>query len=148
MLEACLKNTHLTHDDMQNRVDLLRDAQNHLVLLCQRAETVTSSFTENNSSVKKPAMSKHPGSFETVETRSLNKMGIVDLQNQKLTEQNLVLDSISSIISKQKEIGKAISKELEMQNKLLDKVNDAALSTQQKIASTDQKIKKKTFISL
>lgn len=61
---------------------------------------------------------------ETEETRPLDDRGVVQLQKQKIKDQDSTLDNLSAILTRQKHIGLAISTEIEEQNKILDQMND------------------------
>jgi regulator of vacuolar morphogenesis len=61
---------------------------------------------------------------ETAETRPLDDRGLVQLQKQKMKEQDSQLDTLSAILQRQMHIGMAISTEIDEQNKILDEMND------------------------
>ncbi|KAI8927780.1 hypothetical protein BC831DRAFT_451048 [Entophlyctis helioformis] len=63
------------------------------------------------------------GPQETDETRPLDNQGLLQLQRATLDQQESELDSLSSIIRRQREIGLAMSNELDSQNQLLDELN-------------------------
>lgn len=61
---------------------------------------------------------------ETVETRPLDDRGLLQLQKQKMVDQDSQLDQLSAILLRQAHIGMAISTEIEEQNKILDDMTD------------------------
>jgi regulator of vacuolar morphogenesis len=61
---------------------------------------------------------------ETAETRPLDDRGLIQLQKQKMADQDSQLDNLSAILQRQMHIGVAISTEIEEQNKILDEMND------------------------
>jgi regulator of vacuolar morphogenesis len=54
----------------------------------------------------------------------LDDRGVVQLQKQKIKDQDSTLDNLSATLTRQKHIGLAISTEIEEQNKILDQMND------------------------
>ncbi|CCA71820.1 related to syntaxin [Serendipita indica DSM 11827] len=61
---------------------------------------------------------------ETAETRPLDNKGLLQLQKQKMDDQDSQLDNLSAILQRQMHIGMAISTEVEEQNKILDEMNE------------------------
>lgn len=60
---------------------------------------------------------------ETKETRELDNSGLLQLQQQKMREQDLDVDEIRKIVQRQRELGVAINQELEVQNEMLKMVD-------------------------
>lgn len=60
---------------------------------------------------------------ETKETRELDNSGLLQLQQQKMKEQDLDVDEIRKIVQRQRELGVAINQELEVQNEMLKMVD-------------------------
>lgn len=61
---------------------------------------------------------------ETEETRPLDDRGVLQLQKQKVKDQDTMLDTLSAILTRQKHLGMAISTEIDEQNKILDDMTD------------------------
>ncbi|OBT77104.1 hypothetical protein VF21_05067 [Pseudogymnoascus sp. 05NY08] len=61
---------------------------------------------------------------ETERTRELGNEGVLQLQQQMMQEQDLDLDELAKIVRRQKEMGIAISDELELQNEMLTRVDE------------------------
>ncbi|RMZ87464.1 hypothetical protein DV736_g5309, partial [Chaetothyriales sp. CBS 134916] len=61
---------------------------------------------------------------ETDETRELDNQGLLQLQKQKMAEQDADVEQLRSIIQRQKELGIQINDELSVQNDLLRIVDD------------------------
>ncbi|KIW99717.1 uncharacterized protein Z518_11130 [Rhinocladiella mackenziei CBS 650.93] len=61
---------------------------------------------------------------ETAETRELDNQGVLQLQKQKMAEQDLNVEELRKIVQRQKELGIAINQELEIQNEMLRMVDD------------------------
>ncbi|KAJ3253165.1 hypothetical protein HDU77_004707 [Chytriomyces hyalinus] len=56
---------------------------------------------------------------ETEETLALTNAGLVQLQERQMNEQDQVLESLSTVIGRQREIGTMMRNELELQNQML-----------------------------
>lgn len=61
---------------------------------------------------------------ETDQTRELDNEGVLQLQKQIMQNQDLDVDELRKIVSRQKELGVAINNELHVQNELLDMVDE------------------------
>ncbi|KPI34999.1 uncharacterized protein AB675_11952 [Cyphellophora attinorum] len=61
---------------------------------------------------------------ETAETRELDNQGVVQLQKQKMADQDLDVEELRKIIQRQKELGTQIHEELEVQNEMLRMVEE------------------------
>lgn len=61
---------------------------------------------------------------ETEETRPLDDRGLLQLQKQKMVDQDAQLDQLSAILQRQAHIGMAISTEIDEQNKILDDMTE------------------------
>lgn len=61
---------------------------------------------------------------ETSETRELDNEGVLQLQKQKIADQDISVDEIRKIIMRQKELGIAINNELEVQNEMMRMVEE------------------------
>ncbi|OAP54513.1 hypothetical protein AYL99_10961 [Fonsecaea erecta] len=61
---------------------------------------------------------------ETAETRELDNQGVLQLQKQKMADQDLDVEELRKIVQRQKELGIAINQELEVQNEMLRMVDE------------------------
>ncbi|KAJ5095662.1 hypothetical protein NUU61_005018 [Penicillium alfredii] len=66
-----------------------------------------------------PARSGRVLGKETERTRELDNEGVLQLQRQTMQDQDMSVDELMKIITRQKELGTAINEELEVQNELL-----------------------------
>lgn len=57
---------------------------------------------------------------ETDKTRALDNQGVLQLQKQVMQDQDLNLEELRKIVTRQRELGVAINEELEIQSELLD----------------------------
>ena len=72
---------------------------------------------------------------ETAETRPLDDHGLLQLQKQKVEQQDQQLNDLSAILQRQFHIGHAIHTEIEEQNKILDEFNSDVDRVQGKIGT-------------
>lgn len=79
---------------------------------------------------------------ETAETRALDNQGLLQLQQQKMQEQDLDVDEIRKIVYRQRELGIAINQELEVQNEMLKIVDEDVDRVQGKINVAKKRIGK------
>ena len=79
---------------------------------------------------------------ETAETRELDNQGVVQLQQQKMAEQDLDVDELRKIVQRQRELGVAINQELEVQNEMLTMVDEDVDRVQGKINIAKRRIGK------
>ena len=79
---------------------------------------------------------------ETVETRGLNNMGLLQLQQQEVDQQDSRLESLTSVIRRQRELATAINVELEQQNEILDGLSTDVDKTQGKLANAKKQMRK------
>jgi regulator of vacuolar morphogenesis len=63
---------------------------------------------------------------ETAETRELDNKGVLQLQKQKMADQDLDVEELRRIVQRQRELGAAINNELEVQNEMLRMVDEDA----------------------
>lgn len=61
---------------------------------------------------------------ETDQTRELDNEGVLQLQKQVMADQDMSVNELMKIISRQKELGTAIHEELEVQNKMLNMADE------------------------
>ena len=79
---------------------------------------------------------------ETNETRELDNQGVLQLQKQKMADQDLDVDELRKIVQRQKELGIAINQELEVQNDMLRMVDEDVDRVQEKIQIAKRRIGK------
>ena len=79
---------------------------------------------------------------ETSETRSLDNQGLLQLQQQKMQDQDLDVDEIRKIVQRQRELGVQINQELEIQNEMLRMVDEDVDRVQGKINVAKKRIGK------
>lgn len=79
---------------------------------------------------------------ETSETRELDNNGVLQLQKQKMADQDLDVDDLRKIIQRQRELGVAINQELEVQNEMLKMVDEDVDRVQGKIDIAKKRIGK------
>lgn len=77
---------------------------------------------------------------ETKETRELDNQGLLQLQKQKMRDQDLDVDEIRKIVQRQRELGVAINQELEVQNEMLKMVDEDVDRVQGKINVAKRRI--------
>ncbi|KAL9111928.1 MAG: hypothetical protein Q9227_003778 [Pyrenula ochraceoflavens] len=79
---------------------------------------------------------------ETKETRELDNEGVVQLQKQKMQDQDLDVDELRKIILRQKELGIAINNELAVQADMLNAVDEDVDRVQGKVDIAKRRIGK------
>lgn len=79
---------------------------------------------------------------ETKETRELDNAGLVQLQQQKMADQDMDVDELRKIIMRQRELGEQINQELVVQNEMLKMVDEDVDRVQGKIDIAKKRIGK------
>jgi regulator of vacuolar morphogenesis len=79
---------------------------------------------------------------ETSETRELDNNGVLQLQKQRMADQDLDVDELRKIILRQRELGVAINQELEVQNEMLKMVDEDVDRVQGKVDIAKKRIGK------
>ena len=79
---------------------------------------------------------------ETAETRELDNQGVLQLQKQKMADQDLDVEELRKIVQRQRELGVAIHNELELQNEMLRMVDDDTNRVQAKMDIAKKRIGK------
>lgn len=79
---------------------------------------------------------------ETAETRELDNEGVLQLQKQKMADQDLDVEELRKIVQRQKELGIAINQELEVQNEMLRMVDEDVDRVQGKINIAKRRVGK------
>lgn len=77
---------------------------------------------------------------ETDETRPLDNRQVLGLQEQLMSQQDEALEALSSVISRQKQIGIAINQELDQQNQLLEDLDGTLGRVQGNLKAGDKKL--------
>ncbi|KAJ1948595.1 hypothetical protein EC988_005111 [Linderina pennispora] len=72
---------------------------------------------------------------ETNETRGLDNQGLLQLQADRMKEQDLVVTDFSRLLQRQREMGIAIGSELDLQNQLLSELDQDLDRTGNKLAT-------------
>lgn len=114
--------------------------QEHSSLLSSTSNQPTSSSAA--SSVKAGARPGRVLGRETSETRALDNQGLLQLQQQKMKDQDLDVDELRKIVHRQRELGVAINQELEVQNEMLKMVDEDVDRVQGKINVAKKRIGK------
>lgn len=114
--------------------------QEHTTLLSSASNQPTASSAA--SSVKGATRPGRVLGKETAETRELGNQGLLQLQQQKMKEQDLDVDEIRKIVQRQRELGVAINQELEVQNEMLKMVDEDVDRVQGKINVAKKRIGK------
>lgn len=79
---------------------------------------------------------------ETERTRELDNEGVLQLQRQTMEDQDVSVEELRKIVSRQRELGVAISAELEIQNELLKLTDEDADRLQGKVAIGKKRVGK------
>jgi len=79
---------------------------------------------------------------ETAETRELDNQGVMQLQKQKMADQDLDVEELTRIVMRQRELGVAINQELEVQNEMLKRVDEDVDRVQGKLDIAKKRIGK------
>jgi regulator of vacuolar morphogenesis len=90
----------------------------------------------------KPKTSGRVLGKETAETRELDNEGVLQLQKQKMADQDLDVEELRKIVQRQRELGIAINNELEVQNDMLRMVDEDTDRVQSKIDVAKKRIGK------
>jgi regulator of vacuolar morphogenesis len=90
------------------------------------ADTDRQALLQNGSgfAVKPGRVFGAPKPVETEETRPLDDQGLLQLQQQKMEQQDQDLDSLATILRRQKQLGIAIHSEVSQQIEIIDDLNN------------------------
>ncbi|KAJ3305742.1 hypothetical protein HDV03_001150 [Kappamyces sp. JEL0829] len=77
---------------------------------------------------------------ETERTRTLDSAGLLQLQQQEMHLQDKALDSIAEVVKRQKEIGMAISNELDDHNAMLEQLDEGVTRFETKMKTAEKKV--------
>ncbi|BAO39968.1 vacuolar morphogenesis protein 7 [Kluyveromyces marxianus DMKU3-1042] len=89
-------------------------------------------------SFEEPKISKGRRLGETKETENLGKQQLLQLQKDKIKEQDQQLYQLHEIVHRQKNISLALNQELEAQNELLDLFQDEATTSANKLRTANR----------
>ncbi|KAK5047639.1 hypothetical protein LTR84_006304 [Exophiala bonariae] len=141
--------------EMRRRKDLIATAkkdkeglENLLTAMVTKSklDTAVASFQDTQNLMGTPSGRPKAGGRvlgkETAETRELDNQGVVQLQKQKMAEQDLDVEELRKIVHRQKELGIAINQELEVQNDMLRMVDEDVDRVQGKINIAKRRIGK------
>lgn len=90
----------------------------------------------------KPSSNRKFGIQETSETLNLDNTGILSLQDTYMRKQDDVLEGLSGVVSRQKNIALAIGNELESQIDILEGVEDGIGRINRRVGGLENKMKK------
>jgi regulator of vacuolar morphogenesis len=108
-----------------------------------KLDTAVASMQETQSLIgTKPKAGGRVLGKETAETRELDNQGVLQLQKQKMADQDLDVEELRKIVQRQKELGIAINQELEVQNDMLRMVDEDVDRVQGKITIAKRRIGK------
>ena len=79
---------------------------------------------------------------ETAETRELDNQGLLQLQKQRIENQDLDVEELRKIVQRQKELGVRINEELEVQDEMLRFVDEDVDRVQGKIDIAKKRVGK------
>jgi regulator of vacuolar morphogenesis len=79
--------------------------------------------------------------LETEETRGLDNQQLLEYQNQLMADQDSHMDEFTSILARQKELGMAISHELDAHVEVLDDLDSQTQKTQTKLHFANKKMR-------
>jgi regulator of vacuolar morphogenesis len=124
----------LADGEIRRRRDLIASAKkekegldNLLSAMAQKSklDSAVASIQEKQNLVgTKPKSGGRILGKETAETKELDNSGVLQLQKQKMADQDTDVDELRKIVARQKELGIAINQELEVQNEMLRMVDE------------------------
>ncbi|KAJ2050615.1 hypothetical protein GGI08_005450 [Coemansia sp. S2] len=79
---------------------------------------------------------------ETNQTRGLDSQGLLQLQTERMREQDLVAVEFSALLRRQREMGETIGNELDLQNQLLTELDQDMDRTGSKLAAARRQANK------
>ncbi|CAA20665.1 vacuolar SNARE Vsl1/Vam7 [Schizosaccharomyces pombe] len=79
---------------------------------------------------------------ETQTTKKLDNVGLYNMQNQTMEDQDMQAESLLPIIQRQKELSKMINQEVVEQNSMLDELSNEAYANQKKLHRTRAGLRK------
>jgi regulator of vacuolar morphogenesis len=79
---------------------------------------------------------------ETDETRGRDNRQVLELQNSLVQQQDEQLDQMLNVVKRQKEIGRAIGDELDLQNQLLGELDQRVDFTKSRLSGAGKQLKR------
>ncbi|KAI9371843.1 hypothetical protein BJX61DRAFT_534426 [Aspergillus egyptiacus] len=121
--------------------DGLEDLQNAMATK-SRIDNAVASIKDKEALMGSPSGGRKGGATrsgrvlgkETERTRGLDNQGVLQLQRDTMQEQDLSVQELMKIVTRQKELGVRINEELQVQNEMLRLVNEDADRLEQKVA--------------
>jgi regulator of vacuolar morphogenesis len=145
-------NGRLADGEIRRRKDLIASAKkekegldNLLRAMAQKSklDSAVASIQEKQNLVgTKPKSGGRILGKETAETKELDNGGVLQLQKQKMADQDLDVEELRKIVARQKELGIAINQELEVQNEMLRMVDEDVDRVQGKINIAKKRVSK------
>lgn len=128
--------------ELARRRDLMKNLKNDMVCLEQKLDSssIPSSFAAQRQSLLSGSRRKFGLAQETDVTRPLDDSQLLSLQSQIMNQQDEALDALSSVIKRQKQIGMAITQELDYHNQILDDLEDGVSKTKSNLKAGDKKL--------
>jgi regulator of vacuolar morphogenesis len=120
----------------------LEDLLNAMVTKSKLDNAVAAMHDTHSLVGTKPRTSGRVLGKETAETRELDNNGVLQLQKQKMSDQDLDVEELRKIVQRQRELGIAINNELEVQNDMLRMVDEDTDRVQAKMDIAKKRIGK------
>ena len=110
--------------------------------IAEHTDLLQTSSTANHNSRAPSARTGRVLGKETKETQGLDNQGLLQLQQQKMKDQDLDVDEIRQIVQRQRVLAEQINGELEVQNEMLKMVDEDVDRVQGKIDIAKKRIAK------
>ncbi|WWC66889.1 uncharacterized protein I206_100796 [Kwoniella pini CBS 10737] len=104
--------------------------------------TTTTTKTNVGRIFGQKSLSTTPTPLETNETRPLDDENLIQLQNNKMNNQDEQLKELSNLLKKQKQIGQEINQEIQEQNDLLFEIENDIDKTNRKLGKAKRQLNK------
>jgi regulator of vacuolar morphogenesis len=142
----------LADGEIRRRKDLIANAKkekegldNLLSAMAQKSklDSAVASLQEKQNLVgTKPKPGGRILGKETAETKELDNSGVLQLQKQKMADQDMDVEELRKIVARQRELGITINQELEVQNEMLRMVDEDVDRVQGKINIAKKRVGK------
>lgn len=132
-------------DSLLNAMATKTKLDNALASVADKSSLLNTSDSSTASRSQSTARGPRSGRVlgkETAETRELDNQGILQLQKQKMQDQDLDVEELRKIVMRQKELGIQINEELEVQNEMLQRTDEDVDRVQGKINIAKKRIGK------
>lgn len=147
-----------TKGELLRREDILANIKEELSQLTRLAQTIPTPtqkaapessersqlLSSSDSRSQPPRSSRKFGQSvipeETDKTRPLDNVGLLQLQQATMRQQEEELESLSGVIRRQREIGLSIGQELDLQNQMLDEVRTTVDRVETNLKTSDKKL--------